>query len=154
STGDGSMLHFRARAIGRLDLAILTAFAALAVFVAVATDREYMSRFGRQPARASKATRLPDWLKERRHDAIRPVHGASAILTTMGRGLAVIVLRRRTGAGCPGPFGPGAIAAILTGCVALDLAIRWGFPLAVIRLSGTGAPTTGRSDDLYSDWRF
>ena len=122
------------QALRWLDFAILAAFIVLAAWLCLATDREYMAGPGRSPARNGDTTRLPDWLKERRHDAIRVVHGGAALLTALGLGLAVVVLRPRSGAGCPGPFPPGAIAAIITGGLGVIMAIGWGierfaFPL-------------------------
>src|SRR5262249_26558778 len=88
-------------------------------------DREYAAGFGRSRARVSEATRLPDWIKERRHDVIRVVHAGSAFLTVIGLGLVMVVSRPVSPTRCPGPFAPGAIAAILTGGFALALATGW-----------------------------
>jgi hypothetical protein len=118
------MTYRHGRALDRWDLPILAAFAILGVCLAVATDREYMLTFGRQRSRATQATRLPDWVKEQRHHAIRVVSGVSALLAGLSVGLAVVVLRPRTGRGCPRPFGAGATAAIIAGLFTLVFAIH------------------------------
>jgi hypothetical protein len=117
------MIHRRGRAFDRWDFPILAAFAILGVCLAVATDREYMLTFGQQKSRMTQATRLPDWVKERRQDAIRVVGGVSALLAGLSVGLAVVVLRHRAGLGCPSPFGAGEIAAIIAGLFTLVFAI-------------------------------
>jgi hypothetical protein len=137
---------------------ILAAFAILGVFLAVATDREYTMTFGRQPAVASASTSLPGWVKERRHDAIRAVRVGVAVLAALSLGLTVVVLRPRAGAGRPGPFGPGAIAAILTGFLTLASAIGWGVILAIEPRSPYGGLPQGVSlplgifIDFYTIW--
>ncbi len=125
------MIHPRGRACDRWDLAILAAFVILGVCLAAVTDREYMMTHGRGAARVTKATRLPPWIKKRRQDAIRLVEGGSALLAAWGLGLAVVVLRPRAGLGRPGAYGPGAIAAILTGAFFLAFAIRWELLMAI-----------------------
>jgi hypothetical protein len=153
------MIHSRGRPLRSLDLAILAAFAIVGVLLAVATDREYMVTIGGQRSRASQATRLPDWVKERRHEAIRVLSGVTALLAGLGVGLAVVVLRPREGLGCPGPFGPGAIAAIISGSFALVFAIHWGILLAIEPPSPYGGSPSppdsfplGVFVDFYSIW--
>ncbi len=118
------MIHRRGRAFDRWDFLILTMFAILGVCLAVATDREYMLTFGQQKSRMTQASRLPDWVKERRQDAIRVVGGVSALLAGWGVGLAWVVLRHRAGRGCPGSFGAGEMAAIIAGLFTLVFAIQ------------------------------
>jgi hypothetical protein len=74
------------------------------------------------------------------------------MLTALGLGLAAIVLRPRAGAGCPGPFPPGAIAAIMTGGLAVILAIRWGLERAAFPLYPSVSPISGSAHDFYATW--
>jgi len=141
------------REFRRSDLAILGVSAVFGVWLCIATDREYAAGFGRSRSRVSEATRLPDWIKERRHDAIRAVHAGIAFLTAIGLGLALVVSRPVSPTRCPGPFAPGAIAAILTGGFALALATGWILLRAIPGMTSVRASSPILPGDFYSTWR-
>lgn len=125
------MMHPRGRAFNGWDFAILAASVILGVCLVAVNDREYMMIYGVQPSRVSQATRLPDWIKERKGEAIRLVHGGTALLAAFGLGLAVVVLRPRGFTRHSVAYGPGAIAAILTATLFLVFAIRWELLTAI-----------------------
>jgi hypothetical protein len=153
------MTRLRGRPLRWWDLVILTAFAVLGVYLAVATDIEYtMTCGGQQAFQSYRFTSLPVWVKERRHDAIRAERVGVAFLAALSVGLAVVVLRPHADARRPGAFGPGAIAAILTGFFTLASAIGWGVSLAIEPRSPYGGLPQGVSlplgifIDFYTTW--
>jgi hypothetical protein len=143
----------QARELRRSDLAILGVSALFGVWLCIATDREYAAGFGRSRARVSEATRLPDWIKERRRDAIRVAHAGCAFLTAIGLGLVMVVSRPVSPTRCPGPFAPGTIAAILTGGFALALATGWILLRAIPGMTNVRASSPILLRDFYSTWR-
>ncbi len=150
------MRRYRARRLGLLDLAILVVSLVLAVWLCLATDREYMAGFGAHPAYVEitgAVTKLPTWIKERQHDAIRSLHSGVAMLTALGLGLAVVVLRPRRRMICPGPFPPGDIAAIATGGLAVILAIRWILKANGFLFDPLASPMSAAGDFFYIMWR-
>ena len=125
------MPHPHTRPFTRVDAAALALAVLLGAALAVATDREYMILHGRRPARASAFTRLPGWVKERRHDAIRVLHAAVAFLTGLGLGVAVVTARPRGGGFRRSRLGAGHVAALLTAVLALAFAVRGGLDLVI-----------------------
>jgi hypothetical protein len=123
------MAYCRVRPFRRVDLLILIASAVAGVGLAIATDREYVVTARHGKTRVSQATRLPDWIKLRRHDALRIENVASSIVTGLGVGVALVALRPRSRMWRLRPLGPGSTAALLTFFLALASAICWGVAL-------------------------
>ncbi len=113
------------RPFNRWDVAIVAASALLGSAMACVTDLEYLKTHGAGTARMAGFRRLPGWLGDRRHDAIRFNHGGAALLSGLSPGVAAATFRPRRGFQGRRRLGPGHIASAVSAMVVLAIALHW-----------------------------
>jgi hypothetical protein len=147
------------RPFTRWDVAIVAASALLGAAMACVTDLEYLASHGASTARMSGFRRLPGWIGDRRHDAIRVNHDGAALLSGLSLGLAAATFRPRRGDRNPGRrrLAPGHVASAVSATTVLAIALhQWA---AMGFLPGWGArppsafPGVVPAIGFYSLWQ-